>query len=132
MPLFSIGAVHSEFGDAQNRTSTFLSTAQDLRRPDGKAIPVRDVEEITGLALLKLTLAWESFVEDTFLRYICGARSARGLAPTLLIPKESSLKAALNALRGNQRYLSWTRCAIRFRTVPISSRSTLAPPRAAA
>ncbi len=59
------------------------------------------------MALLKLTLAWESFVEDTFLRYLCGSKSAAGVAPTLLLSKEPTLNAAFKTLTKGNRYLAW-------------------------
>lgn len=103
----SISAVLREFERAHDRLSAFLDAARDFRQADGKAIHVRDVEEVAGLALLKLSLAWESFVEDSFLRYLCGARSAAGVAPTLLGIKEPSLAAAFKAVSLGNRFISW-------------------------
>lgn len=107
MPTFSISSVHAEFVRAQQRTENLLTAARDFQRPNGAAIHVRDVEEIAGLALLKMTLAWESFVEDSFLRYLCGARSMAGVAPGLLVPKESTLENAFKALAGGSQFLGW-------------------------
>lgn len=107
MPTFSITSVHAEFVQAHQRTATLLASARDFRRPNGATIHVRDVEEIAALALLKLTLAWESFVEDSFLRYMCGAKSNAGIAPILLIPRQPSLQAAFNTLAGGSSYLGW-------------------------
>jgi len=107
VPAFSIASVHTEFVGAQNRTASFLTSAQTFQLPGGRSVHVRDVEEIAGLALLKMTLAWESFVEETFLRYLCGARSAAGVAPTLLAPKYLNLQAAFKSLVGGAQYLGW-------------------------
>lgn len=107
MSTYSISKVLAEFDHATDRTRTFLADAMDFRRPNGGAIHVRDTEEIVGLALLKLTLAWESFVEDSFLRYLCGAKSSAGGSPTLLLAKEPTLRAAFKKLGGGNRYITW-------------------------
>jgi hypothetical protein len=107
VPTFSIQAVHTEFVDAGARTTALVNTAKSLTRPGGKAIHVRDLEEIAGLAVLKLTLAWESFLEDSFLRYVCGATSCAGGAPTLSVPKEPNLKQAYASLLSGQKFLGW-------------------------
>ena len=107
MPTFSIGSVYTEFVGAQCRTTSLLTSAQSFRQPSGRSVHVRDVEEIAGLALLKMTLAWESFVEETFLRYLCGAKSAAGMAPTLLAPKHLTLPAAFKSLVGSAQFLGW-------------------------
>lgn len=107
MGTYSISMVLTEFDHASDRMRTFLADAKDFRRPNGNSIHVRYTEEIAGLALLKLTLAWESFIEDSFLRFLCGAKSAAGLSPTLLVAKEPTLSAAFRALSGGDRYLGW-------------------------
>lgn len=107
MGAYSIAAVLAEFDHASDRMKTFLGSAKDFRTLSGNSIHVRDTEEITGLALLKLTLAWESFVEDSFLRYLCGAKSAANKAPLLLVAKEPTLNAAFKTLSGGNRYLAW-------------------------
>jgi hypothetical protein len=89
------------------RLTNFLAASKLFRRPGGNLIHVRDQEEIAGLTLLKLTLAWESFLEDTFLRYLCGAKSAAGVSPTLLLGKQPKLNAAFRALSGSNKFLGW-------------------------
>jgi hypothetical protein len=104
---YSISTVLTDFDESSARLAAFLASARLFRRPNGSLIHVRDQEEIAGLTLLKLTLAWESFVEDTFLRYLCGAKSAAGVAPTLLLGKQTKLKVAFRTLSGGNRFLGW-------------------------
>ena len=107
MAAYSISAVLVEFDQAHDRLNTFLTSARDFRKADGNSIHVRDLEEIASLALLKLSLAWESFVEDSFLRYLCGAKSSAGVAPVLLAAKEATLSAAFRSLSAGNKFLSW-------------------------
>ncbi|MEA3065943.1 MAG: hypothetical protein QOJ27_2395, partial [Sphingomonadales bacterium] len=107
MPAYSIQAIQAEYVAASTRTASFVSTSRGLVTPAGRSIHVRDLEEVAGLGLLKLTLAWESFLEDSFLRYLCGAPSCAGVGPTLLVPKEPTLRTAYSSLLGGQKYLGW-------------------------
>jgi hypothetical protein len=70
---------------------------------------VRDAEEMVSHCLLKLALAWEAFVEEAFLKYMCGAPSAAARRPTLINAHQTSTAAAYTTLLGSNRYLSWSR-----------------------
>jgi hypothetical protein len=58
------------------------------------------------LAYLRVFSAWEIFLEDLFLRYLCGYRFG-GVAETPLVAFAPNLVAARQALYGNQAYLLW-------------------------
>jgi hypothetical protein len=68
---------------------------------------VRDRETIAAFCLLKTLLAWEDFIETTFLRYMCGARTTSGYAPALQQSRAGSIGQAYAVLAGRQRYLAW-------------------------
>lgn len=108
MPGYSIPSVQNEFKAAHQRTLDFLTLARSLRRPDGKAIHVRDMEEIASLCLLRMGLAWESLLEESFLRYLCGARSALGVAPVLIGARAPTLARALTTILAGQKFISWS------------------------
>jgi hypothetical protein len=64
------------------------------------------VEDLASLAMLRAQLGWETLVEDSFVRSMCGARSASGFSPALLQPPHRSI-ASTAVLRGRQ-YVSWS------------------------
>lgn len=93
-------------------TLTFLAEARTLKvlTPGGvyREISGRRSELFAGLALIKLRLAWEEFLESVFLRYMCGAQSSSGFSPILLRLKERSISSAMTTLLGTQNYLNWS------------------------
>lgn len=75
-----------------------------------RRIGSRRVETMASLTLLRLQLAWEDFLEATFVRYLCGAQSGGGYQPRLLVARESSIDAATKALMGKAKarsFISW-------------------------
>lgn len=60
------------------------------------------------MAYLRIFIAWEDFLEQTFLRYMCGHASAQGqMAVTQGRPHWRSISAARAHLFGARRYLLW-------------------------
>jgi len=53
-------------------------------------------------------MAWETFLESVFVRYICGATSATGFTPSLLSPPKPTIEAAMAELLAQNQYLNWT------------------------
>jgi hypothetical protein len=95
--------------------SAFLAEAETYRKPvpgnDVVHVGRRRVEELAGLALLRINLAWESLLEDTFVRYMCGAVSPSGYKPILLGARRRSIGSATALVLGGSRYVSWSRAA---------------------
>lgn len=58
------------------------------------------------MAFLRVYLAWEVFLEDTFHRYLCGYWTL-GCIPPLRYPPEPTLDVADAAVRGTRDYISW-------------------------
>jgi hypothetical protein len=88
----------------------FACMAQTFRVGQGsniRPIGIRQKEAIAGLSLLKIHTIWEAFLQDVFLRFMCGAPNATGVAPILLRSKEKNLSAALRTLLGSRDYVSW-------------------------
>jgi hypothetical protein len=71
-------------------------------------VGVRRVEDVGALSMLRIQLGWEAFLEDIFIRYMCGARTAAGFEPVLLEPRQKSLENARVELLGKQLFLSWS------------------------
>lgn len=65
------------------------------------AFQPRVAAKVVGLAFLSAVVAWEEFVEETFLRFMAGASSPSGYAPDLRIGPCRSRAHALQALTGS-------------------------------
>ena len=101
--------------DLQQNVQAALGLAQDadafrVQRPDGTShyVGIRHVELITGVALFKIHLAWEDFLENVFTRYMCGARTVSGYTPVLLKPPKTKVAVAFTELLGSNKYMNWT------------------------
>lgn len=114
MPVINVQHCLRDFEASVNSSLLLADEARAyvLRLADGtfRRVGVRNVELFAGLALLRIHVAWESFLENTFLRYMCGAKSPAGYQPILLgTGRESSISAARQKLLGSRsRYLDWT------------------------
>jgi hypothetical protein len=85
-----------------------------IRLPNGgdRSIGFRRTGFFAGLALLRLYLAWENFLERVFVRYMCGAQSNTGYSPGLALTLEPNISAALYKLLNplpnkTYNYLNW-------------------------
>jgi hypothetical protein len=81
-----------------------LRTSQTFRNLH----PVR-LEALYELAYLRIFVSWEVFIEEAFLRYLCGYHSSRGITPTLIqgVSFSTSLATAEARILGNQAYVLW-------------------------
>ncbi len=112
MPVLAVQHCRNDFELGIQDALAFVRQVRTFQvpRPGGRPRPigVRLVELLAGLALLRTHLAWEEFVEDVFLRYMCGARSAAGYAPVLLAAREPRISDAMKRLLGPKwHYLDW-------------------------
>lgn len=80
-----------------------LSPSNSVARQE---LPIRRLEALYETAYLRIFLLWESFLEQSFLRYICGYESSFG-PPILLKPKFAKLADAHGAVLGKSDYVSW-------------------------
>ena len=113
MPRVAVDHCRRELVSGVRTPLDFVARAYSLhvQMPAGgyRRVGVREIEDLAALALLKIQLAWEGFVEDTFLRYLCGARSASGFQPTLLQARQRSVNNALQSLLApRQDFLNWS------------------------
>ncbi len=85
------------------------------------------IELLYELAFLRMFLAWEAFLEQTFLRYLCGYSSRHGRAVPLATASWSpTLAHAEAAVLGGRDYALWhnptqvaDRCQRMFGSCPI-------------
>lgn len=66
------------------------------------------LESLYEMAYLRMFVSWEAYLEQVFLRYLCGYSSRYGTAPLNSgISYFSTLANAENALYGNSAFLLW-------------------------
>jgi len=65
------------------------------------------LEVLYEMAYLRIFILWESFLEESFLRYLCGYSTTVGLA-NLINPPQKTLAAARATLLGGRPYVSWS------------------------
>ena len=71
-------------------------------------ITVPRLEYLYEIAFLRIFVAWETFLEESFLRYMCGFSSPGAQPQTSLQGAYSpNLAHARAALHGSQQYLLW-------------------------
>ena len=112
MPAIGVQHCLQDFTQSVQDSLDLAKEAQYFRviHPDGshRHIGIRRVELFAGLALLRIHMAWETFLESVFVRYMCGAKSATGFTPTLQSPPKPTIQAAMAELLGQNQYLNWT------------------------
>lgn len=65
-----------------------------------------EVETYQSICLIRVTLAWESFLEDALLKHMCGCRSAGGNVLSGIAGMRSA-QQAYQTLLGQRQYLTW-------------------------
>lgn len=95
----------------RNLTQTVLmfNDLQEYRRlSSGRLRPIKqgDIELIAELAGLRIFVMWEDFLEQTFIRYMCGAKTRSGYLPKLYV-KVPTLAHAREILLGGRPYINW-------------------------
>lgn len=116
----SISHAYNEFHSEVQRVLKLSEAVQLYRRVDATnrtlKLTAREQEVIVCMCFLRLHMAWETFLEDSFARYLCGAKSESGKLPVILGGiKADSINAALKSLLGTQTYLSWNYDRSQFR-----------------
>jgi len=80
----------------------------------GGTLHVEHVGQVVELAFMGICAQWETFLEDSMVRYLAGAVPSAGTAPRLRMAKCSDLPHAYQLLSGKPRFdsakdfLSWT------------------------
>jgi hypothetical protein len=74
-----------------------------------KTFSTRDKELITELAFLRAFLAWESFLEESFLLYLLGKKPPKGRQPRRYAQPPTRKVAEELLIVEGRRYTDWTR-----------------------
>lgn len=93
-----------ELAEAAEEARTFMSGFADKQ----SLLYVGRIELLYELAFLRLFNAWEQFLEEAFIRYLCGYKAAHGqdrlLTGATYYP---TLTAARNAVLGGRDFILW-------------------------
>lgn len=91
------------FSDIESQIKSSRKLVAKVRR---MRMPQIQVELVAELAFLRVFIAWENFLEQSFLRYLVGARSRSGQAPTKYVnPK--NLDHARQVVCSGREYFQW-------------------------
>jgi hypothetical protein len=71
-----------------------------------RELTIARLEALYEAAFLRVFLVWETFLEQSFYRYLCGHISALG-ACTLINPAHATIAAAEAAVLGGSDFVSW-------------------------
>jgi hypothetical protein len=105
MPRPSVKLVLTDFREEVHRSNQLLASVRN------KGIPFFQAEQIAELSFLNIYLAWETFLEESFIRFLHGARLLSGkqvhryMAPRSL----EHARRLLVGLDKGGRYADWTK-----------------------
>jgi hypothetical protein len=99
MPL-SLSHVLVDLQNGINSSKNLLSKIQDF------GIPRIQLEIIVEMAFLRIFVAWESFLEESFIRYAVGAASPSGYTPNVLT-RAQNIGHALELVSSGRDYGAW-------------------------
>ena len=96
----SLSGVLKDFNSQIDSSQNLIKKVKDI------GIPRIQVEIITELAFLRISIAWENFLEESFIRYSVGAKSISGHVPTRLL-EPHDMTHAFGLLSQGKDYIKW-------------------------
>jgi len=99
MPL-SLSHVLVNFQKGIDSSTNLVSSIQNL------GIPRIQLEMVVEMAFLRIFVAWESFLEESFIRYAAGAASPSGYMPNVLTHAQN-IGHALELVLSGRDYIPW-------------------------
>ena len=105
----------SEFGRLVDRAlglaraGEVIFTAYPIGSIARSELTFHRLEALYEMAFLRIFLSWESFLEESFLRIMCGYTMSSGNIPVLNQQAENTLISARHTLLRGQPFVSWAR-----------------------
>lgn len=97
----------NNFRSSVAETNTFIAIAFQVDAAGNYILPQNQRNFITDSAYLKLFIAWETFLESSFLKYMLGELSVLGRTVVRYVnPRDE--KHANSILIGTQKYVDWS------------------------
>ncbi len=112
MPAKALKGIAQRFSDACGAARGLAEAGERVRVIGGAsardALTLPRLEYLYEIAYLRVFIAWEAFLEETFVRYMCGfAGTAGQMQPAGNMQHHPTIAAARGALYGSQSYLLW-------------------------
>jgi hypothetical protein len=101
----SLSSLHQVFGQFKIEVSNATKLLDKIENNPG-VLHQPQVDLIFELAFLKIFIAWEQFLENTFIRYMCGASSLSGKKLARIVSVKH-LDDALRVICGERPYADW-------------------------
>ncbi|MBP9040764.1 MAG: hypothetical protein KBF64_03215 [Anaerolineaceae bacterium] len=112
MPRLDVQHCLRDFELSLNESLNLLaeSNAYRVQNPRGTYIHIgsRRKEIFASIALLRMHMSWEDFLENVFVRFLCGGQTASGYSPSLLQAPFSIINTAYSTLLGGNNFLNWS------------------------
>jgi len=96
----SLSHVLTEINTQIDISKNLISSVRSLR------ISQIQLERITELSFLRIFIAWESFLEESFIRYLVGAKSPSGFRPRKYVDPKN-LDHATKLIYSGRQYFRW-------------------------
>jgi len=99
------------FNEKITESLALANSAVTLREPRGnmyRPILKSKIYLIVELSFLQLFTSWEQFLEETFVRYMCGCITQNGYSPKRFV-NPRTLKHALEIISQGRQYVDWTK-----------------------
>lgn len=96
----------SEFRAGIAQTNNFISMAYEHNANGNEIFDSSKKEFVITSAFLKMFIYWESFIEESFSKYLTGELSIDGTGVTCYI-SPNNREHALKILIGTQKYVDW-------------------------
>jgi hypothetical protein len=96
----------SEFRAGIAQTNEFISMAYEQNLNGNDIFDTNKKEFVISSAFLKMFIYWESFIEESFSKYLVGELSIEGTGVTRYV-FPSDREHALKILIGTQKYVDW-------------------------
>lgn len=111
MPKVKINPMLDKFKEGVSSSQSLADDANTFKEPKGgKDRPILKSKKylIVELSFLKLYLAWEQFLEETFTRFMCGSITASGYSPNRFV-QPPTLKHAYSMVLEGKSFVDWTK-----------------------
>jgi hypothetical protein len=90
------------------RTGEKLRSGLPANSPLRRELSMYRLESLYEASYLNIFIHWELFLEESFVRYMCGFVSSFGSAVPVTPPFQSTIASAYSTLLGPQDYLLWS------------------------
>lgn len=106
--LPKVGHIRESFVAATQSAEALVEAVSGMAaihpQAEGPRLHPEHCRRIVELAFLGLISAWEEFLEQSFVRYLAGAKADNNYAPTLRLGKAASIKHSYHLVSGDPAY----------------------------